>query len=904
MATSREQAKKEIKKLIEKYERVKKAKQLRRYDEADTRRVFIEPFFQALGWDVYNEFTDREVVEEEVAVKGKVDYSFRLNNIPQFLLEAKSLKVDLDKVEWAKQAVTYGWNKGIPWVVLTDFKGLKLFNSEWLVDTPKPNLEFAYDKFLTRLDDLWFLSRESIEKGELDKQAEKWGIKAKRLKVSEKLAADLLEWRELLRKYFKRYNPEVDESDVDEAVQRVLDRFIFIRTCEDRKLEPQILWPALRKWITHNRKPDNFMQALKPIFKDFDRKYNSNLFLEHLCEKLDTEGTPFEQIINDLYADKERGVKYNFAAIDADVLGSIYEQYLGFVQGKGLVNGAKRKKQGIYYTPAHIVDYIVQNTLGVALKEKSLKEIENIKILDPACGSGSFLIKAFALLDEKLAEEKAQEKSGPHAAFRKYNILKNNIYGVDLDSQAIEIARLNLLLKALEPNHKLPLLSDNTKVGNSLISGTEKKLKKYFGKNWQEKKPFNWKEEFPEVFKQEGFDVIIGNPPYGASFTQEDKSYLSNVYPMVPDYESYIYFISRGLSLLKQGGCLSYIIPNTFLSTFYGKGFREKLLKNFKIISIIDLTEDQTFKDASVRNCIVIAKKDRFESGKNVTFFKYDRTKQLFELFNAFGKEVLEKELDNWLALFDYSAEKDRILKKIESVGARVSDYFEVSQGLIPYDKYRGHDEYTIKNRIWHADHKKDATYKKELKGGDVKRYSIKWNGKSWISYGNWLAAPREPKFFREERVLVREITGVNLICSWTKEEYYNTPSIINVIKKKNSNYSLKVLLGIVNSTLMGWYNLNKSPKAKKGLFPKILVNDVRNLPLPKYNTKNKSLFKLVNRMIKINEELLKTTQNSDKWTRLRSEIAKLQDETDQLIYKLYNLTPEETELVEGKSKK
>jgi adenine-specific DNA-methyltransferase len=236
MTVSKPQAKERIKKLIEKYERVKKAKQLKRYDEANTRKDFIMPLFQALGWDVYNEFTDREVVEEETAIKGKVDYSFRVNNIPQFLLEAKALKVDLDKAEWAKQAVTYGWNKGIPWVVLTDFEGLKLFNSEWLLETPRRNLEFTYDEFLKRLDDLWFLSKPSIEKGELDKQAEKWGIKKKRVKVSEKLATDLLKWRELLYKVFRPFNEDRSEGDINESVQKVLDRLIFIRVCEDRQL--------------------------------------------------------------------------------------------------------------------------------------------------------------------------------------------------------------------------------------------------------------------------------------------------------------------------------------------------------------------------------------------------------------------------------------------------------------------------------------------------------------------------------------------------------------------------------------------------------------------------------------------------------------------------------------------
>ena len=239
---------------------------------------------------------------------------------------------------------------------------------------------------------------------------------------------------------------------------------------------------------------------------------------------MEFEENDLSKIILELYESKQ-GISYDFHAINADVLGRIYEQYLGYIQkkdnGEGSGKNSKRKKQGIYYTPTYIVEYIVQNTLGKVLKDKSLREAKELKILDPACGSGSFLIKAFQVMEDWVKGQENQSPDRNKDFMRKVQVLLNNIYGVDLDPEASEISRLNLLLRTLTEKAKLPELSKNIKTGNSLISGTEEELEKYFGKKYKEKKPFNWQEEFPEVFKQGGFDVIIGNPPYIKEFVNK-----------------------------------------------------------------------------------------------------------------------------------------------------------------------------------------------------------------------------------------------------------------------------------------------------------------------------------------------------------------------------------------------
>jgi hypothetical protein len=258
-----------------------------------------------------------------------------------------------------------------------------------------------------------------------------------------------------------------------------------------------------------------------------------------------------------------------------------------------------------------------------------------------------------------------------------------------------------------------------------------------------------------------------------------------------------------------------------------------------------------------VRTCILALRKQKNITEKStvlreLVYLKDDEV-DVTKSTDA-SPSVLYNELDNWLTLLSLDISSYDILQKIREKSCTLSTYCEVSQGLIPYDKYRGHSEQTIKDRIWHSEIQKDKTYRKELKGGDVARYMLNWNGQLWISYGAWLAAPRNPKFFNQERILIREIGERSLYSTITAEEYYNTPSIINVIQL-DKKVDLHYLLGIINSKLIGWFHYNTSPKAKKGLFPKILVNDVRNLPIIVVDNQ-KPMIDLVHTMLRTNEQI------------------------------------------------
>lgn len=249
-----EKACREIEHLIAKYRKVLEDGRVKGYTEEETKKDFIQPLFRTLGWDVENSL---EVSAEENVSKRRVDYGFRINGIPKFFLEAKKLKEDVEDPEYIKQAINYAWHKSCTWAVLTNFKTLRIFNAE--VKNPNPLqselITIHYENYLDRFEDLLLLSKEGFNQGLLDQKAEKWGKKLRKSPITEQLLADFTRFRELLSKNIIKlnHNRNLSEEDLDEAVQRILDRLIFIRNCEDRELEHKVLQPNLRAWEDKGR---------------------------------------------------------------------------------------------------------------------------------------------------------------------------------------------------------------------------------------------------------------------------------------------------------------------------------------------------------------------------------------------------------------------------------------------------------------------------------------------------------------------------------------------------------------------------------------------------------------------------------------------------------------------------
>jgi hypothetical protein len=395
MIISKKEARQELAKLVDKYQSLTPSA-IRKYTEADTRRVFIMPLFHALGWDIYSR---DEVAEEVKAATGRVDYVFRLHGVSQFYLEAKALKVELTKPEYVKQAISYAYNRGIVWTVLTDFERLLVYNAQ----TGRLFINLSCDNYLRDFDDLWLLSRESLESDALNERAERYGVLPPRLGVEQRLFNQLRQWREGLFTQLYHYNKDLTYSQIGEVIQRLFNRLIFIRTCEDRKIEDRVLLSAVREWRSRGRQ-EALIEALRRIFRDYDGYYDSDLFALHLVDQVFVENTIIEDIINGLYEIPGGMASYDFSLIDVDVLGAVYEQYLGHVATvvkqrakeaqirmdlgfsseptfELTAKKQRRKEQGIYYTPKFVTDYIVKETVGRFLKERSHSEILNIKIL-------------------------------------------------------------------------------------------------------------------------------------------------------------------------------------------------------------------------------------------------------------------------------------------------------------------------------------------------------------------------------------------------------------------------------------------------------------------------------------------------------------------------------------------
>ncbi|MDD2665565.1 MAG: N-6 DNA methylase [Methanocellales archaeon] len=910
MPYTKEQSKKEISKLIEKYERINAEGKIKQYNEEMTKKDFILPLFEALGWDVYNKKAD-EVTAEEKASKGRVDYAFRINGMPKLFVEAKSLKVDLDLPKWANQAINYAWYKTVFWAVLTDFEGIKVFNAEVKSTYPLQCMLFSlsYRQYLERFDQLWLLSRESLEQGLLDKEAEKWGKKLRKVPVDKQLLDDFTRWRELLSKDILKLNPDkhLTEEDLDESVQRILDRLIFIRSCEDRELEPKVLMSDLREWADKGK--GALVKRVRERFVYFNDTYDSELFRKHLCDDLEINDEVLSDIIYGLHKTKDMGIPYDFSAIDADVLGTIYEQYLGHLlkktpkRAKLEAKKAHRKEQGIYYTPTYIVDYIVRNTLGELLKDKKL-DVENIKILDPACGSGSFLIKSFDVLNEYWSKKNKYDQTEldteTGAPFtRKVKILKNNIFGVDLDPKAVEIARLNLLLKIAEKKQRLPLLQESIKCGNSLIDDPDV----------AGDRAFKWEEEFSEIMEEGGFDVVIGNPPYIDSEemtrTQPElREAYSKIYSTSKgNWDIFCIFIEKGLKLLKNGGFFGMIVPNKLLSADYAIEIR-KLLQKYKIIAIRDYSTISVFQ-ASVYPIVIIIQKETPRKNKfsaELMGVDNDSTKTIFS--KKIEQEYLKKTPQNtWAYIFEESGEK--IIDKILSNSSFLSELADVSGAATVSEAYE------LKELIEELSNQK--IYFKFINTGTIDRYSSLWDfrktGYIKASYKRPIILKENLKKFsnkRYEEALQSKIIIAGMVkrleCFLDFGNYLAGKSTTIVTSNK---IDLKLILATLNSKLMTFVyaNLFKSLSLSGG-YMRVGPPQIRSLPIKQIPESQKSSFiKLVDEMLSLNKRLneLKDKRTDEKY-KIEEEIRKTDAEIDKLVYELYGLTDEEITVVEETS--
>jgi type I restriction-modification system DNA methylase subunit len=625
------------------------------YNETEVRREFLDPFFEALGWDVNNHLhyseTYKDVVHEPAREMehGTPDYCFRVGGTSKFYVEAKKPAVRLkDNPDPALQLRRYAWSSKLPLSILSSFDELAIYDCRTAprLGDKASTARIAYytfQEYPEKWDEIASrFSKEAVLQGSFDRFVESSKAKKGTAEVDSAFLQDIQSWRYELAASIASRNPGLGQREVNFAVQRTIDRIIFLRICEDRGLER---YGQLRDL---SQQADVY-QHLCDLFRKGDERYNSGLFHFHkekdraedpdtLTPTIKIDDWRLKPILKRLYYPDS---PYAFSHVPADILGQVYEQFLGQViriTSKRRVEVEPKpevkKAHGVYYTPTYVVDYIVKNTVGKLVDGKTPKQLANIRVLDPACGSGSFLIGAYQFLLNWYRDEYVKDGPQKHknqvvrdevgnwrlTLDEKKKILIRHIYGVDVDTQAVEVTKLSLLLKVLEGESQfklfheraLPDLGNNIKCGNSLIGPDFYDNQQMLLLDEEDRyriNVFDWKQGFPEVMKNGGFDAVIGNPPYVRIQTTEgaDISYLGSHYKSATgNYDVYCLFVERGISLLGPEGHFGFIVPHRFIKTDYGQGLRGLILSNRLLERIIDFDGYMVFPQASINTCILL----------------------------------------------------------------------------------------------------------------------------------------------------------------------------------------------------------------------------------------------------------------------------------------------------------
>ncbi|MEO5643160.1 MAG: DNA methyltransferase [Bacteroidia bacterium] len=986
---TREQAKEKLTQLVERYREHKDEYHSVDYNEQKTRQDFINPLLECLGWDIDNkkEASEayREVIyEDKVSVGGKAkapDYGFRLAGSTTkrlFYVEAKKPSVALKvNKEAAYQLRRYGSSAQALVSILTNFEDFivydcskvpKLNDSATVArlkhihfeDYPK-EFDFIYDTF----------SHEAVTKGRFDKFVQSAASKKGTDTLDKRFVQSLDEWRKYLAVNIALNNKKINDEELNYAVQLTLDRLIFLRFCEDRSVEP---YGQLQKAAS---KGDAYKNLLD-LFRQADDKYNSGLFdfeKDTITPGLKFNSGLIKDVIDELYYPI---CNYEFSVMPVEILGNAYEQFLGKViritpsrQVKIEEKPEVRKAGGVYYTPQYIVDYIVKNTVGKRIDGKAPKDIEKIKIVDPACGSGSFLLGAFEYLlnyhiewyhNKGYATKKGKDNPftplGTLTTHEKKRILLNNIFGVDLDANAVEVSKLSLLLKCMEGETEasikqqvsmfhervLPDLDNNVKCGNSLIDtdiydseidfGEEKKIK-----------PFNWKKQFPQVFKQAGFDAVIGNPPYVRQELLDitQKEYFSQKYKVHHGAaDLYTYFFEKGIGLLNEKGIFGIIVASKWMKASYGEPLR-KWVKNQNIYEIIDFGGLPVFQGVTTYPCIFISGNNKIEKTIHVTNVKTLHFDSLEKYIVQNKIKLSQQSLDDigWNLASD---KEQKLLTKIKSSGVPLKLFVKgkIYRGILTGLNEAFVIDAEVKRALIKEDKGSAELIKPFLVGKDIKRYMPPQSDKFVIftkrgtNINNYPAIKRhlfqfkkqlspKPKDFKGQKWEGRKPGNYTWFEIQDTIDYYKEfekpkilwPGISSAVTSFTIDYNKyygndnnqliisddKYLLGILNSSLSKFQLLNICDKVQGGFY-RLKIVYIEKLVIKVMFTKSEfkirdEIIKNVESLLRLNSELMEAKLQTIR-SQIKQQIEYIEEKIDQLIYELYQLSPEEIKIVEG----
>ena len=853
------------------------------------------------------------------------------------VIELKGAKVSLDVRQKragdtrtpVEQAFNYApkYGKNCQWVIVSNYKEIRLYRSNdmteyqvFFLEKLKDDLEFKKFIYILSFYALVGTEKKKAKIIELSEEYQK-----NQTEIEKKFYNEYKTIRLHIFENMRKNKPAENENIIIEKVQKLLDRFLFICFCEDKGLLPNgIFYKTLEKGKNFGDIFEVFKMLCSWINLGNARKniahFNGGLFKN-------------DDVLDGLYVDNEvfeemrKISEYDFdSELNENILGHIFEQSVSDIEElKKSVSGeefdskkSKRKKAGIFYTPKYITKYIVENSIKNWLddKRKELGEdelpeltekdfeikyaskksdkriysenfkkhidfwtkyreaVKNIKIVDPACGSGAFLITAFEYLlnYNNYLNDKIFDLTGTKDLFSDTTreILQNNIFGVDLNKESVEITKLSLWLKTADKNKTLASLENNIKCGNSLIDDAE----------IAGELAFDWEKEFPQVFENGGFDVVVGNPPYvdiKSLNSVEVKYYFKRFLTTENRVNLYSIFIEKGIEILSKNGILSFINPNSMLVNDSYAKLRDLIFS--KITHIVKLP-DNIFEEAKVETIIFEIKNS--ENKINVVdVIKYNKSEKIVSIDENKIIKIYKSDWDTEKKHFNiYISKREKeILNKIENENLKLEDIADFTLGITPYDKYRGHDKDTIKKRLFHSDTKIDSTYKPLITGENIQRYFIDNKIKEYIKYGEWLGAKREERFFNEPRILIRQIISgkpPRIYAGYTEESLYFTQIGFGIISKKES-INNKYILVILNSLLMNFYHKYMYLDLEKDLFQKILIANCKKLPIREISLEAQQPFiEKANKMLFLNKNLQELSQKFQRLLTRKFELEKL----------------------------
>jgi type I restriction-modification system DNA methylase subunit len=890
-----------LKELMDKYNRYKQERGdrgLKDLSEANVRKDFIDPLFRALGWQTDD--SDEYDAENYVRGAGFVDVAARIGGKPVIFVEAKrfggvpsrsergvqttlsGFRVYADWTTEERQVLNYaGMSVGVKWAILTNFEKFRLFNAKTGVTLL--NIE-SPSEYLERFGELCLLSKINVATGNTD-----------RIEFREELPTidtDFLnllnDWRLKLSRDIHAKFPTLDLEKVKHVVQRILDRLIVIRFAEDKWVleDPDQLRSTYEIWVkTKTYQTLKLTGLLKGIFAGFDQIHDSKIFasdpdVDHVLDALDSN--VLGEVILQLY-------NQSFRKFTADILGNTYENYLGheLVLQDGILeirpNEQLRKSGGIYYTPSHVVDYIVQRTVGVRLEKiwketehllssgkyeegySEFKKVESLKIIDPACGSGSFLIRAYHLvrtyyerfnsfvtsinakLDQRISALRKEGKNKEAWSLEgtqlkllegyEKEILYNNIFGMDIDPQAAEIAAVNLVLQALKKGEKLPLILDqNIRVGNSLVSPEEGNLSKFF-KNPTAENPVNWSDEFPGILpkgrKPGGFDVVLGNPPHGGKLTKEERDFFGANFEIAKGYRNTAsLFIERAYKILRDDGLLGFVIPKSLTFSEKWNISRDYILSKMSLLEIADISK--AFPKVLLEQVVLLASREKTSSKS------YLGTK-LFYKESIITNEIpltLAKEM-NALPVHIGEAELG-IFQKVNQRSTKMIAMSKTFRGL------------PIQSKV---DEKKGDGKVPLVRGEDLKPFYLSEPGtfvkRKDVPDGSKVAEMTRPKLISQRIVahILNPVDHIIIMTTLDKEGVLNVDTVENTIVTDKA-YDLRYVLGWLNSKFVSWfaYNFIFNKAVRTMDFDDYYVSKI---PIVKADTKSQERFaELVDRLL------------------------------------------------------